>query len=239
MLISSARIEHEKLRSVKKSMLVKMFPQGKATVPEIRFKGFRGEWKACALNEIAIRVTRKNTNHESDLPLTISAEHGLVDQRTFFNNRVAASDTGHYYLIRKGEFAYNRSSSDGYPFGSIKRLDEYEKGVLSTLYMVFSLKQDTMDSDYLAHYFDTALWHRDVALRAAEGARNHGLLNISVSDFFETGIVYPESTDEQLKIAAFFTELDRMISAAEKKVAKLKQVKASLLERMFVEEARK
>ena len=67
-------------------------------------------WEQRKLEDIANRVTRKNEG-ESDLPLTISSQYGLVDQRTFFNNQVASKDMSGYYLLRKGEFAYNKSTS--------------------------------------------------------------------------------------------------------------------------------
>lgn len=97
-------------------------------------------WEQRKLGDAFERVVRKNTNNESRLPLTISAQDGLVDQITYFNNRVASRDVSNYYLVYNGEFAYNKSTSDGYPFGAVKRLDWYEKGVLSTLYIVFALK---------------------------------------------------------------------------------------------------
>lgn len=141
-------------------------------------------WEQRKLGELVDRVVRKNTNNESTLPLTISAQYGLVDQITYFNNRVASRDVSNYYLVLNGEFAYNKSTSDGYPFGAVKRLDLYEKGVLSTLYIVFAPKKEQqIDSDYLTVFFDTDRWHKGVAERAAEGARNHGLLNISAEDF--------------------------------------------------------
>lgn len=108
------------------------------------------------MGELVDRVVRKNTNNESTLPLTISAQYGLVDQITYFNNRVASRDVSNYYLVLNGEFAYNKSTSDGYPFGAVKRLDLYEKGVLSTLYIVFAPKKEQqIDSDYLTVFFDT------------------------------------------------------------------------------------
>ena len=224
----------EKLRQSKKSLLEKMFPRPGASVPEIRFKGFEGEWKTRKLGEIATLITRKNTAMESNLPLTISAERGLISQTTYFNNRIAAQNVVHYYLILNGEFAYNRSSSDGSPFGAVKRLDSFGKGVLSTLYTVFALKKKTVDSDFLSVFFSTGLWHRDVRLRAAEGARNHGLLNISASDFFETEVLSPVSISEQQRIGSFFRELDKLIESVQKKTTKLRQVKSALLEEMFV-----
>ena len=124
-LITLHQRKFEKLTNVKKSMLEKMFPQNGCSYPEIRFKGFTDAWEQRKLGELVDRVVRKNTNNESTLPLTISAQYGLVDQITYFNNRVASRDVSNYYLVLNGEFAYNKSTSDGYPFGAVKRLDLY------------------------------------------------------------------------------------------------------------------
>ena len=165
------------------------------------------------MGELVDRVVRKNINNESTLPLTISAQYGLVDQITYFNNRVASRDVSNYYLVLNGEFAYNKSTSDGYPFGAVKRLDLYEKGVLSTLYIVFAPKKEQqIDSDYLTVFFDTDRWHKGVAERAAEGARNHGLLNISAEDFFDIDLSVPKDIVEQKQIGAFIRQLDNLIT---------------------------
>ena len=165
------------------------------------------------MGELVDRVVRKNTNNESTLPLTISAQYGLVDQITYFNNRVASRDVSNYYLVLNGEFAYNKSTSDGYPFGAVKRLDLYEKGVLSTLYIVFTPKKEQqIDSDFLTVFFDTDRWHKGVAERAAEGARNHGLLNISAEDFFDIDLSVPKDIVEQKQIGAFIRQLDNLIT---------------------------
>ena len=217
-LITLHQRKYEKLQKVKKSMLEKMFPKNGSKVPEIRFRGFTDDWEQRKLGEIADRVVRKNTNNESTLPLTISAQYGLVDQITYFNNRVASRDVSNYYLILNGEFAYNKSTSDGYPFGAVKRLDLYEKGVLSTLYIVFAPKQDgKIDSDFLTVFFDTNRWHKGVAERAAEGARNHGLLNISAEDFFDISLTMPQDVREQAKIGAFFQHFDHLITLHQRK----------------------
>ena len=164
------------------------------------------------------RVVRKNVNNESTLPLTISSQYGLVDQITYFNNRVASRDVSNYYLVLNGEFAYNKSTSDGFPFGAIKRLDLYEKGVLSTLYIVFAIKDlDKIDSDFLTVFFDTDRWHKGVSERAAEGARNHGLLNISAEDFFAIDVCVPKSKPEQVAIGAFIRNIENLITLHQRK----------------------
>ena len=199
--------------------------------PRLRFPEFSGEWVEKKLGEIAERVTRKNKNNETPLPLTISSKDGLVDQITYFNKTVASKDMSGYHLLKNGEFAYNKSYSVGYDFGSIKRLDKYPMGALSTLYICFSIKN--FDSDFMKVYFDSLKWYREIYLIAAEGARNHGLLNISTEDFFETKHKLPVGLPEQKKIASFFTLLDRRIQKQRQLVEFLKTYKRGVSEAIF------
>ena len=201
--------------------------------PEIRFAGFTDDWEQRKLGEVVERITRKNLNLESRLPLTISAQDGLISQTEFFDKQVASKNISGYYLIENGEFAYNKSYSNGYPWGAIKRLDKYKNGVLSTLYIVF--KPIDVDSQFLVSYFDTTFWHSEIAEIAVEGARNHGLLNIPVMDFFRIKIKIPKSKEEQTQIGNFFKQLDDTIALHQKELAKYQQIKAACLEKMFVE----
>lgn len=200
--------------------------------PKVRFKGFEGEWRRIKFGTISSRITRRNNTLECKLPLTISANEGLISQEKFFKNIVASSNLGNYYLLKRGEFAYNKSYSNGYPFGAIKRLDKYDSGVLSPLYICFGI-HDEVDSDYICFFFETTLWHKDVAERATEGARNHGILNIGTEDFFDIDIMIPESKEEQQAIASFFRILDAKLQASAKKVDSLKKLKSASLVTMF------
>ncbi len=203
----------------------------KKKVPELRFKGFTDEWDQCKLSDITKRVIRKNKNLESTLPLTISAQEGLIDQNEFFNKTIASRDVSGYYLIKNGEFAYNKSYSNGYPWGAVKRLNRYNMGVLSTLYIVF--KPTNIDSDFLEKYYDTTYWHKEISKHAAEGARNHGLLNIAATDFFKTELVISKSLEEQQKIGSFFQQLDNTITLHQRKLDLLKEQKKGYLQKMF------
>lgn len=200
--------------------------------PRIRFKSFSEEWKLCKLKEISEQIIRKNINLESTLPLTISAQYGLVDQTTFFNNQVAGQNISSYYLIRKGEFAYNKSTSQDYPVGAVKRLERYEMGILSTLYILFRL-QNTVSSDYLAAYFDSACWHKEITVRAAEGARNHGLLNISADNFFDIEIYKPGDTEEQEKVGYFLQSINQFLLNQQVEYDKILNLKKIMLRKMF------
>ncbi len=199
--------------------------------PQLRFEGFTDDWEERKLSSISERVTRKNKNNESTLPLTISAQDGLIDQNDFFNKQVASRDVTGYFLVKNGEFAYNKSYSNGYPWGAIKRLDKYDIGVLSTLYIVF--RPTEINSQFLVSYYDTTRWYREVSKNAAEGARNHGLLNIAPTDFFNTLLVVPKIVDEQEKIGAFFKQLDDTIALHQRKLDLLKEQKKGYLQKMF------
>ena len=234
-LITLHQRKCEETKKLKKYMLQKMFPQNGQTVPEIRFAGFTDAWEQRKLRNLVDRVTRKNQDLVSELPLTISAQYGLIDQNEFFDKRVASKDVSGYYLIENGEFAYNRSTSTDAPWGAIKRLDRYENGVLSTLYIVFRIKENNpVDSDFLVSYYSTNLWHKGIHEIAAEGARNHGLLNIAPADFFETELRIPQDIEEQKKIGKYFEKLERLITLHQHKCEQLQSMKKFMLQNMFV-----
>jgi len=131
-------------------------------------------WKKVRLGEICSPVTRKNSENNTNV-LTSSAETGLINQLEFYNKSVSADNVTGYYLLKKGEFAYNRSAAKGYPYGATKRLDRYDKGVLSTLYLCFALKPSSpCESDFLLHLFESGAVNRELRAVCQEGARSHG-----------------------------------------------------------------
>ncbi|MBT3127371.1 restriction endonuclease subunit S [Staphylococcus aureus] len=188
----------------------------KKNVPELRFPGFEGEWEEKQLGDLTDRVIRKNKNLESKKPLTISGQLGLIDQTEYFSKSVSSKNLENYTLIKNGEFAYNKSYSNGYPLGAIK---------------------SEMSKDFMEAYFDSTHWYREVSGIAVEGARNHGLLNVSVNDFFTILIKYP-SLEEQQKIGKFFSKLDRQIELEEQKLELLQQQKKGYMQKIFSQELR-
>lgn len=199
-------------------------------IPELRFNEFSEQWNTVSLVDVAKRVTKKNNELETFIPLTISAEKGLVDQLDYYNNRVASKDISGYYLIKNGEFAYNKSTSKDAPYGAIKRLDFYDSGALSTLYIVFNIFNG--NEDYFKYYFESGYWHKEIYKISQEGARNHGLLNISVKDFFNIKINVP-SLEEQEKIGNLFTKIDLYINAQKQLIDYYKLIKKSMLQKML------
>ena len=200
-------------------------------VPALRFKGFTDEWEQRKLKNITKRISRKNLNLDSTLPLTISAQYGLVDQRKFFDKQIASKKLENYLLLKNGEFDYNKSYSKDYPFGAIKRLNNYKLGVLSTLYIAF--KPVSINTDYLEEYFDSTKWYKEIYKRATEGARNHGLLNISPQDFFELNLSIPNNRIEQERISKILKLLSLLITLQQRKVNNYFQYKTQLINTIF------
>lgn len=200
-------------------------------VPALRFKGYSDAWEKRKLGDVVERVTRKNRDLVSTRPLTISAQDGLVDQRKFFSKTVASKNISNYFLLKAGDFAYNKSYSVGYPWGAVKRLDKYPSGVLSTLYIVFKPKK--INSQFLVTYFEGTTWYVSVSKVASEGARNHGLLNISASDFFDQQLFFPTKKTEQESIGFTIKVLDDLIAATQYSIDALEQAKKALLQRLF------
>lgn len=199
--------------------------------PKLRFPEFKEPWKQVRLSDFTQRVVRKNKNNETNLPLTISSKDGLVDQISFFNKIVASKNISNYYLLRNGEFAYNKSYSVGYDFGSIKRLERYPMGALSTLYICFNLTKH--NSDYIKTYFDSLKWYKEIYMISAEGARNHGLLNVPTDDFFDTYHYITDNPDEQQKIAAFMNLIDQRIQKQQQMLENIKKYKRGVIQHIF------
>lgn len=220
------------LERLKSALLQKMFAD-ESGYPVVRFEGFSDEWEQCKLGDVADRVTTKNKGMVSELPLTISAQDGLISQDEFFNKKVASKDLSSYLLLHHGDFAYNKSYSNGYPFGTIKRLEKYPQGVVSSLYIAFK-PNSSISSDFMAQYYESNNWHKEIYKCAAEGARNHGLLNIPPSDFFATNLNIPITKSEQLKIGRLLNAVDHTFTLHDQKLSLLKRVKQTLLQKMFI-----
>lgn len=189
------------------------------------------EWEENRLKNYFSKLSRKNTENNTNV-LTISAYYGLINQNEFFNKEVASVDKSNYYLLKKGEFAYNKSYSNGYPYGAIKKLKFYENGVVSPLYICFCANEINKCPEYFEYYFESGRLNKEIKAFAQEGARNHGLLNISVSDFFNSSIVIP-SLPEQWKIVKILSTQDKVIELKERLLEEKKKQKKYLMQNLL------
>ena len=188
------------------------------------------EWHIVRFDSLFSRVTRKNDENNQNV-LTISAQQGLISQIEYYNTLYASENKTGYTLLHRGDFSYNKSYSSGYAYGAIKRLDAYEKGIVSPLYLCFTPRQG-VNSDFYLQYFEAGCFDREIYKIAQEGARNHGLLNVSTEDFFHSMLVFPP-LEEQKRITEILTQCDHVIELKEQKLDELKQLKKEFLRKMF------
>jgi len=188
-------------------------------------------WEIVKFKKLFDRLTRKNTTGNKNV-LTISARHGLINQEEFFNKSVASNDLSNYYLLKQGDFAYNKSYSTGYNYGAFKRLTRYDSGVVSPLYICFAVNVENECPEFYVHYFESMLLDREVKAFAQEGARNHGLLNIAISDFFAMKLPFPP-LHEQRVIADILTTQDQIIETKSRLISAKKQQKRWLMQNLL------
>jgi type I restriction enzyme S subunit len=205
-------------------------------VSKLESKNLKNRWRKIQLGSLVTRVTRRNTEGNLNV-LTTSAQRGLIRQRDYFSKDIASSDLSNYYLLRRGEFAYNRSSSDGYPFGAIKRLDHFECGVLSTLNLCFSITTEEVDSDFLLICFESGMLNHGLNGICQEGARNHGLLNVTSDDFFSLPLAIPP-LPEQRRIANILRTADSELHLLRQQHAALATQKRGLMQLLLTDNKR-
>ena len=207
----------EDLKKLKSAIIEKVFCPPNQKQPVCRIKGFEQPLTTYKMSAFCSRIATKNKDAKCSLVLTIAAQYGLVSQDSFFNKSVASENLTGYYLLHKGEFAYNRSYSAGYDWGTVKRLDNCDEGVLSTLYICFKINETIVDSDFLTYYFESTKWHKGLSDIADEGARNHGLLNVSITDYFNTKHRFPSMAEQKViaKMLNAITEREMKLSCWE------------------------
>ena len=230
-LITLHQRKYDKLCVLKKSMLDKMFPKGGSLYPEIRFAGFTDPWEQRKLGELASKRIEKNSNGIKET-FTNSAEHGVVSQLDYFDHDITNdANIGNYSVVYPDDFVYNPRISTIAPCGPINRNKLGRNGVMSPLYTVFSV-DDMISKLYLEHYFKTNRWHQFMFLEGNSGARSDRF-SISDSIFFEMPIQCPVLEEQEL-IASFFDRLDSLITLHQRKLELLRNIKKSMLDKMFV-----
>lgn len=197
-----------------------------------QFENPAGSWKYLDFDSIFERVARKNGIGNANV-LTISAQYGLISQRDYFNKNVASENLSGYTLLERCEFAYNKSYSAGYPMGAIKPLLAYDAGVVSSLYLCFRIREDAdADFDFFRHYFEAGFLDEEISGIAQEGARNHGLLNVSIPDFFKLRLHIPP-VQVQRKIAEVLNVAEHEERMCELQLSRLQIEKRALMQQLL------
>ena len=209
---------------------------------KVRNKGlaqklFNKEFEKKHLSEIFERVTTKNSEKNQNV-ITISAQRGFIKQTDFFNKIIASDILDHYTLVKKGDFCYNKSYSNGYDWGATKRLNDFEKAVVTTLYICFRLKDENQNSgDFFEYYFESEILYKGLSKVANEGGRAHGLLNVTSSDFFNIKIGVP-TFEEQKAIANILDKATQELKQYEQKLETLQLQKKGLMQQLLTGKVR-
>ena len=229
-LISLHQRKLEMLKKIKKSMLEKMFPKNDAKVPELRFSDFTDAWEQHKLGEVVKEVTRNDSASEAPI-MMITANHGFIEQseRYAFNN--AGESLKRYILLEKGELAYNHGASKLRPYGSCFALTTAENARIPFVYHCFSAEEQ--NAEFISIELNGSDVENQLRKIVSSGARMDGLLNISFAEYTSVSVLLPK-IEEQNRIADFFRNLDHLISLHQRKLEKLKNIKKSMLEKMFI-----
>lgn len=204
--------------------------------PKLRFPEFEGGWKKINLSEIAEIKGTKNKLNEILPVLTNSAEKGVIKQEDFFDNQIANDkNLDSYYILDIGEFVYNPRISKHAPYGPIN-LNKLEKGLLSPLYSIFSLKKENSLNFFLEIYFKTTLWHKYMFIEGNQGARSDRMA-VGKDTLSRLPISIP-SLPEQQKIADYLSTIDNKINLLEEKKAQLALYKKAMMQKLFSQEIR-
>jgi len=187
-------------------------------------------WEQRKLGDVADKVTEKNGGLQYIETFTNSAEYGIISQRDYFDHDIAKiGSLDGYYIVRNEDFVYNPRISTSAPVGPVSRNKMGRTGVMSPLYTVF--RPHDVDTTYLEHFFKSKYWHSFMNFNGDSGARSDRF-SIKDSVFFEMPIPIPY-VEEQRKIGECLTHIDNLITLHQRKLERLKNVKKSMLDKMF------
>lgn len=202
--------------------------------PPLRFPEFRNlpAWRLRPLDTLAHRPSSRNIGGTITRVLTNSAEHGVLDQRDYFDREIATpGKIDDYYVVDQGDYVYNPRTSTIAPVGPVSR-NNLGKGAMSPLYTVFRF--NTPQTDFFEHYFRSTAWHPYLRRASSTGAR-HDRMAITPTVFMRMPVPEPEPAEQQ-KIADCLMSLDEVIAAQGRKVDALKAHKKGLMQHLFPQE---
>mgnify|MGYP001736555024 FL=1 len=236
-LIAKLEAKLDKLRKLKQALLEKMFTnvnRGGYETPEIRFKGYTDKWLTTTLGACSKKIITKNNGNEYNIVLTNSAECGIVDQRSYFDREIVNTENIQgYYIVSQDDFVYNPRISMQAPVGPINRSKFEYTGVMSPLYYVFRITDKRFSLTYMEWFFKSSSWYDFMYKNGNSGARSDRFA-INDDAFLRLPIYHPKDISEQEQIGKCFTQIDTHFNKTSTKLTKLRNIKQSLLQKMFV-----
>lgn len=222
-MITLEAAKHEKLVTIKKAMLEKLFPQGDSDTPELRFGGFTEPWEQRKLGDCFFERTESMPNGEL---ISVTTNNGVKKFSELGRHDNSNDNKEKYKKVCIGDIAYNSmrmwQGASGY--------SPYE-GIVSPAYTVLA-PNEGVNSKCVAYLFkrpDTVQIFR----RNSQGITSDNW-NLKYPALSEIKIMLPIDTDEQSEIANYLQYLDDLVVLQQQKVQKLKNIKFACMEKMFV-----
>ena len=231
-LITLHQRKYDKLCVLKKSMLDKMFPKGGSLYPEIRFAGFTDPWEQRKLENYVVVSTTKNVDSKfgKEDVLSVSGEYGVVNQITFQGRSFAGASVSNYGVVNTGDVVYTKSPLNSNPYGIIK-VNKGIPGIVSTLYAIYH-PRDNVYANFIQVYFEQhERMNNYMHPLVNKGAKND--MKVTAENALKGMVTFP-SREEQYVISAFFSRLDSLITLHQRKLELLRNIKKSMLDKMFV-----
>ena len=214
-LITLHQRKCEETKSLKKYMLQKMFPENGNCVPKIRFSGFADAWEQRKLKDY-LEVSREKNKTESygkEDVLSVSGEHGIVNQIEFQGRSFAGVSVANYGVVEAGDVVYTKSPLKSNPYGIIKT-NKGKTGIVSTLYAVYKPRMNT-NSEFVQIYFELdSRMNSYMHPLVNKGAKND--MKVSDENALKGPVAFPE-LEEQNAITQYFDKLDRLITLHQRK----------------------
>ena len=224
-LITLHQRKYDKLCVLKKSMLDKMFPKGGSLYPEIRFAGFTDPWEQRKLGELYKEVSEKND-------LTYGRDRIISVAHMYFNPVVYVTEDDYlktYNVMRLGDIAFEGNRSKNFAHGRLVE-NTIGDGIVSHVFKVFRPIQP-FDLMYWKYSINNEKAMKDVLTRSTKASTM--MHELVAKDFLNEEIAVP-SLEEQRQIGAFFDRLDSLITLHQRKLELLRNIKKSMLDKMFV-----
>ena len=228
-LITLHQRELEKIISVRKAMIERMFPQGGSNVPAVRFGQYKQPWNFCRFSQIFKERHVVDTISKEYPQLAFTIEEGVIrpeDKKT--NKRdflIIDKATKKYLRTEYNDIIYNPANVI---YGAIHR-NSFGKGCVSPIYKIFYTDQD---SSFMECIVRNPSFIKAIS-RSMEGTVKK-LRTLKPESFLEMGAYIAPTIDEQRQIGEFFCQLDRLIELENKELEKIKHIKTACLEKMFV-----
>jgi type I restriction enzyme S subunit len=210
-------------------------------VPKLRFREFRGtgDWTTETLGSVA-KISTEKVGDNTCIPMSITSGVGLVSQMEKFGRIIAGNSYANYLLLKKNDFAYNKSATKEYPEGFITLYFGKDlAAVPNSIFTCFRIKGESPVPQYLNYLFLGNLHGKWLRNFIEVGARAHGSLSIDEDDLLALPVPVPagkSSVREQQKIAECLSSVDELIAAQARKVDSLKTHKKGLMQQLFPRE---